>query len=406
MHAGALTHRSRAQAQKSWLRPSQIDKIFVTHLHGDHSFGIAGLMCLIGQDREKRKEPLELYGPRGLRALLRVTLQLTGSRSIPPYRVIELHGIPFLHGRWQREPRTECDLLEPPRDWRFKEVDDGQDVWPDENGVWHLVEGERLSVRAAPMQHTMPCVGYVVQEAKGADRLLIERVEEIVEANKEALRSKYGRAYKKVYQDIKALRPGEVFSLPSGETIAAEEVLVPAREGRKVVFLGDTCDAYGIAPHARGADVVVHEATNAWIPGLDDKTPQEVEYDTISHGHSTPQMAGEFARDVGAKKLILTHFSPRCTRARARARGACCCALESDRPGGAPDCRALTRAVWRQVPRGHKQLHAALHEHNGALRARGVGCARLQGHGGVRPHDRPARAPGLPRGAARGRQRP
>ena len=44
-------------------------------------------MCLIGQDRE-RDHPLEIYGPAGLRALLRVTLQLTGSRMLPPYRVI------------------------------------------------------------------------------------------------------------------------------------------------------------------------------------------------------------------------------------------------------------------------------------------------------------------------------
>ena len=42
-------------------------------------------------------------GPAGLRALLRVTLQLTGSRMLPPYRVNELHDVPFLHRRWVRE---------------------------------------------------------------------------------------------------------------------------------------------------------------------------------------------------------------------------------------------------------------------------------------------------------------
>ncbi len=54
---------------------------------------------------------------------------------------------------------------------------------------------------------------------------------------------------------------------------------------------------------AQGADVVVHEATNAWIPQLDDdKTEMEVRRDTIRHGHSTPHMAGAFARAANAKK--------------------------------------------------------------------------------------------------------
>jgi hypothetical protein len=98
---------TQIQIQKSWCRPSTIDKIFITHLHGDHSFGVVGLMCLIGQDRD-RDEPLEIFGPAGLRALLRVTLQLTGSRMLPPYRVIELHQVPFLHSRWVHEHTVTC----------------------------------------------------------------------------------------------------------------------------------------------------------------------------------------------------------------------------------------------------------------------------------------------------------
>jgi ribonuclease BN (tRNA processing enzyme) len=64
---------------------------------------------------------------------------------------------------------------------------------------------------------------------------------------------------KKVYKDIKAMRPGESFEMPSGETIRAEEVLLPARAGRKVIILGDTCDASSMVPFAQGADLVVHE---------------------------------------------------------------------------------------------------------------------------------------------------
>jgi hypothetical protein len=61
----------------------------------------------------------------------------------------------------------------------------------------------------------------------------------------------------------------------------------------------------------------VHEATNAYFPKhLDERASKHSsishhEADTILHGHSTPQMAGRFAARVGAKRLLLTHFSPR-----------------------------------------------------------------------------------------------
>eukprot|EP01052_Picozoa_sp_SAG31_P029831 SAG31_NODE_3003_length_4795_cov_4.386499_5_plen_206_part_00 len=62
-----------------------------------------------------------------------------------------------------------------------------------------------------------------------------------------------------------------------------------------------------------GADVLVHEATNAYIEEMDGPTgtAETVRAKTITHGHSTPEMAGWFARDTQAHALILTHFSTR-----------------------------------------------------------------------------------------------
>jgi len=71
--------------------------------------------------------------------------------------------------------------------------------------------------------------------------------------------------------------------------------------GRKIVVLGDTHNSSHIEPVAVGADVVVHEAT--YQSGL--------EFKSAIAGHSTAAMAGDFARRVGAKTLVLTHFSPR-----------------------------------------------------------------------------------------------
>lgn len=83
--------------------------------------------------------------------------------------------------------------------------------------------------------------------------------------------------------------------------------------GRKIVILGDTSDPSAIAPLAQDASLLVHEATNAWLPRSLQKgrlkTPEEVRAKAISRGHSTPDMAGEFAKSIGARRLFLNHFS-------------------------------------------------------------------------------------------------
>ena len=78
-------------------------------------------------------------------------------------------------------------------------------------------------------------------------------------------------------------------------------VLGIPRKSRKIVILGDTCDPSAIVDHAMDADVLVHEATCS-----DDDLQV-----ALSKGHSTAGMAGDFARRIRAKHLVLNHFSPR-----------------------------------------------------------------------------------------------
>lgn len=69
--------------------PGRITKIFISHLHGDHLFGLPGLLCTVSlnmnPDPQQNLSRVDIYGPRGLRQFLRVTLGLTGSQLLFPY---------------------------------------------------------------------------------------------------------------------------------------------------------------------------------------------------------------------------------------------------------------------------------------------------------------------------------
>ena len=53
---------TQVQLQRCMVRPALVDKIFVTHAHGDHTFGLPGLLCLIARGRKQDAPPLEIYG--------------------------------------------------------------------------------------------------------------------------------------------------------------------------------------------------------------------------------------------------------------------------------------------------------------------------------------------------------
>ena len=216
----------------------------------------------------------------------------------------------------------------------YGEVEGGRDIYPmydhplcsDGAPIWEVEHeggdeidpqtGEPLSgikVYAGPMSHGVPCVGYVVQEAKRPGRLRSELVTPICKRNVPALKEAGFRHPMKALAVIKELPEGGSFTFPDGTVVTQEEAVEPARPGRKVVICGDTNSARSLENVAKDADVVVHEATNTFLPFFEhrDATSQSVNKDAVFHGHSTPQIAGDFAKRVNAKRLILNHFSAR-----------------------------------------------------------------------------------------------
>lgn len=92
-----------------------------------------------------------------------------------------------------------------------------------------------LGVQAAPTEHTVPCVSYVITEKKKPGRLKIEEVTEAVNRNKQALAEKFKlKDPNKIFQVLKEMKPGSTLVFPDGTVINADDIIERPRSGRKV----------------------------------------------------------------------------------------------------------------------------------------------------------------------------
>lgn len=233
---------TQAAARRAGVSLMKLDGICLTHWHGDHIFGLPGLLQTLGcQGREK---PLFLFAPAenaGLWESLRV---LVGPLPYP----------------------LRPALL-PPEGFNLSELG-----WP---------AGAALS--AFSTQHRVSSQGYC---------FTLPRAGKFDPQRARALgvpMPLWGR-----------LQKGE--SVPAGERLVRpEEVLGPARRGLRVVFSGDTAPCPGLDEAARGADLLLCDATYP----TDDYADQASLY-----GHSTFPQCGALAARAGVRRLWLAHYSP------------------------------------------------------------------------------------------------
>lgn len=242
-----------------------------------------GLLCLLGQDRVNHSadQPVDIYGPEGLRMWLRVAIRYSVSRIVPPYRVHELCDIPMapewefnqhtrryickrrgqLGTHWQPEKGlagedslnwiSQANILKLASSELYGEMSGGRNIYPERNHpdsvdgapVWEVEDEGDVKVFAAPMSHGIPCVGYVVKEMPQAGRLKNEVVEPVVRRNFSTLQEAGFLIPMKAMAVIKNLQPGSSFTFPDGTVMKQEEAVEPPRRGRKVVICGDTADA-------------------------------------------------------------------------------------------------------------------------------------------------------------------
>lgn len=218
-----------------------IRDIFFTHLHGDHFLGVIGLLRTMRL--QGREEPITLWGPPSSKRVLKDAVHLGVNRAPFELTINELDA-------GERVERRDYDIL-----------------------TYATRHGQKRSVGYGLIEHERP------------GRFHPERAR--------ALNIPEGPLYGR-------LQRGEAVEV-DGRVIQPDEVLGPARPGRRIVFTGDTRPCRETVEIAAGADLLVHEATFS----------MEEAARARKTSHSTAAEAAEVARNAGVDRLVLTHISSR-----------------------------------------------------------------------------------------------
>lgn len=227
------------------LTASQITHVCITHFHGDHCLGLAGMIQRISLDRVPHS--VEIIYPAG--------------------------GQHFFERLRYASAYFDCARLTP----RPISGQPGEEIAVTRSG--------RARILARALEHGMECYGYRLQEDDGV-RMLPDRL---------AAAGVRGPAVGEL------MRHGAVTA--NGRLVQLAEVSV-ARPGQAFALVMDTRPCAGAQELARGADLLVSEATYLSTEAAD----------AHDHYHMTAAGAARMARDVGARRLVLTHFSQRYTQ--------------------------------------------------------------------------------------------
>ncbi|MBA4493387.1 ribonuclease Z [Paenactinomyces guangxiensis] len=189
------------QILSSPVKLSKVSRIFITHLHGDHIFGLPGVLG--SRSFQGAESPLTLYGPSGLRAFVDTALKTSQTYLRYPLEIIEVeHGYQF--------------------------------------------DDEHFRFTAGLLDHGVPSFGYRIEEKEQPGRLNVNRLKE--------MDIPPGPVYRR-------LKQGETVKLPDGRVIHGRDFLAPAKKGRKLAILGDTRLTTTCFELAKQADLLVHEST-------------------------------------------------------------------------------------------------------------------------------------------------
>ncbi|WP_128896790.1 ribonuclease Z [Longirhabdus pacifica] len=189
------------QILHSSLKMRKLEKLFITHLHGDHIYGLHGL--LTSRAFQGGETPLSIYGPPGIRKWVEVGLEVS-------------------------DAHLNYDL-------HIEEIEEGM-----------IFEDEQVKVHVLKLDHRIDSYGYRIEEKDRPGKLRLDKLKQ------------WNVPPGPIYADIKKGKP---VRLDDGTLIPASDLLLPSTKGRCVSILGDTRICENSKALCKDADVVVHEAT-------------------------------------------------------------------------------------------------------------------------------------------------
>jgi len=228
------------------LKWKKISVIFISHTHADHITGLPGILMLSSQ--VDRDEPLYIIGPPKIKEYIE------SSR-----RVLDMY--------------INYEII-------IKEYEPS-------DGVQTVFEHEDYIVKAFPLRHSKPCLGYALEEK--------DRPGVFNPGKARDLDIACGPLWSK-------LQSGESVENQNGDVVSSDQVMGPLRKGRKFSFVTDTMYFDGIAPQVENSDLLICE-------GMFEKA---LEVSAREKKHLTTVQSATIATDAGVKRMGLIHYSPRC----------------------------------------------------------------------------------------------
>lgn len=234
---------TQVQLRRSRLRFTKISAVFITHLHGDHCFGLIGMLSTFGL--LGRTARLAIYAPVALEAMLKQQMQL------------------FCH-----DFDYEVD---------FHAVDTTQQQV--------VYEDRSLTVETIPLEHRMPCCGYLFREKHSLPHIRRDMID----------------FYQIPVSQINNIKAGADWTTPDGEVVKNERLVEPADPVRSYAYCSDTRYIPTLYERIKGVSTLYHESTY----GEDNLLMAQKYY------HSTARQAALVAREAGVGQLLLGHYSSR-----------------------------------------------------------------------------------------------